>query len=399
MAVRIVFRGLMLFHFPDTGPNAGRLVAWLIDPAAAAARPEPRARAARNPRDHSAEIQVVHGAARRELIHTALRPGDNVDIAITGGQPIARGQSFGDHVANLERIIQRGTPAVQGAARGNPNRQLVRNVVTVDRGLVRVKDVMAWDEGAFPLGGGSGTGNQPSSPVRLNFVGSEFQGHMASEVIVEVDDAVRVQLMSGNGALNGPRNGSAQPRHRHVPPNTVEILVINYEPPAVRPTPWGLDFQWLFDAVGYTPASLVGARFNAWIALGTQYDPGLLATERADMLGGPQNDVGWPFPYIDPARPLTALTPLASPRNPPVCPFAFTDLSVDESTAIGQTLAAESGAASVKMATKAPAKPAAKPETVGRKTVKATRPGKAPAKKAKAPAKKKAKQAKRAKKR
>jgi len=117
------------------------------------------------------------------------------------------------------------------------------------------------------------------------------------------------------------------------------------------------------------------------------------------MLGGPQHDVGWPFPYIESPAAITPLTPLASPRNPPVCPFAFTDLSVDQTAAAGPTLAAEGGAASMKMATKPRAKPAAKLATGGRKTAKAKQPRKAPAKRPKAPATKKAKQAKRAKKR
>jgi hypothetical protein len=319
----------MLFTFPVAGPNAGKFVASLIDPAAGgkargAVRPSRR-----GPRDHRATIQIVRGAANDVLIPKVLNSGVNVDIAITGGPPLGRTESFNGHVPNLEAIIEKGTSAVKQAGKGQPNRRLIRNEVTVDRGLVRVKDVMAWDEGGFPLGGGGANGNRASSPVLVNFVGSELEGHMASEVIVEADDdTVEVQLRSSDKDdkdLNGPREGEPHPSHRHVPPNAVEILVTNYEPPSNKPTPWGLDFQWLFETAGYNVADLsIGGRFNDWVAMGTQYDPTLFRAERTAMLDGPENTIGQPFPFVSSTASIMPLRPLASPRNPPVCPFATT---------------------------------------------------------------------------
>lgn len=318
MPVRIVFRGLMLFHFPQTGPDAGKLVAWLINQRAA----KGGGGGPGGPHDHRAEIQIVTGRSSNELIPTVLQPDVNVDIQIEGGEPIRRSASFNEHVATLETIIAKGTPPVQAAAKGPPNRELVQNVVTVDRGLVRVKDVMAWDEGAYPLKGGPGTGNRASAPVLVNFTGSETQGHMASEVIVEVDQATSVRLTTGK-APAALESGVTKPAHRHVPPNAVEILVTNYEPPSGKPTPWGLDFQWLFEAAGYSSADLSGDRFRAWENL-RSYDERLFDTERALFLGAPPSAVGRPFPYVQSVASITSLTPLASPRNPPVCPFAIT---------------------------------------------------------------------------
>lgn len=388
MPVRIVFRGLMLFQFPESGPDAKKLVAWLInsDAAAGGAKAASAGQSRGGPHDHRAEIQIVTGAAGgNELTPIDLRPGVTVDIAISNGKPITRLKSFDDHVADLETIIAKGTDAVRNAGRVQPNRRFVQNKVTVDRGLVRVKDVMAWDEGGYPLSGGSGNGNRASAPVRVKFMGSSVEGHMASEVIVEVDDAVGVQLRSNDKALNGSRKGVPRPNHRHVPPNACQILVTNYEPPGDKPTPWGLDFQWLFEAAGYNAANLAGAEFSAWETSAQQYDAHLFTAERV-MLGGPHNTIGRPFPYVVSTGSITSLQPLTSPLNPPVCPFAITTLPLD------QTFAAERTAATMKtMAAKAPAKAAGKTAKVTGKAAEAKRAGKAAAKKTKTPAKKKSK--------
>jgi hypothetical protein len=327
--VRIVFRGLMLFTFPQDGPNAGKFVASLINPAAGGTKRGVTKPSRRGPRDHRAEIQIMNGASPNDgFIPKVLNPGVNVDISITGGPPLRRTESFDAHVPNLETIIENGIPAVRKAGRDGPPGDLIQNVVTVDRGLIRVKDVMAWDEGGFPLGGGRANGSRASAPVLVSFVGSSVEGHMASEVIIEADEAVEVVLTSGkkdDKELNGPRRGVSQPSHRHVPPNAVEILVTNYEPPSNKPSAWGLDFQWLFETIGYNVADLSSeGRFNDWVTVGTQYDPALFAAERAAMLEGPNNTNGQPFPFVSSTASITPLKPLASPRNPPVCPFATT---------------------------------------------------------------------------
>jgi hypothetical protein len=327
----------MLFRFPRAGEdNEGKFVALLINPALggtarAAAKPSRR-----GPRDHLGTIQIVRGADDDVLVPKRLPA--RVDIAITGGPPLTRAPSFDAHVANLETIISKGTKDVQSAnqPKGQPKPELIQHVVTVDRGLVRVKDVMAWDEGGFPLEGGRGNGNRASAPVLLSFVGSRVDGHMASEVIIEADDddVVEVQLRSSDKQdkdLNGPKTGGPKPGHRHVPPNAVEILVTNYEPPSNKPSAWGLDFQWLFETAGYNVADLsTDGRFNDWVTMGTRYNPDLLNEERRTMLQGPgdNNTIGQPFPFVSSTASITPLKPLASPRNPPVCPFATTDVQI-----------------------------------------------------------------------
>jgi hypothetical protein len=252
-----------------------------------------------------------------------------------------------------------------------------------------VKDVMAWDEGGFPLNGGPGNGSQASAPVSVKFMGSTVEGHMASEVIVEVEEATGVQLRSNDKELNGPRRGVPHPNHRHVPPNACEILVTNYEPPGEKPTPWGLDFQWLFEAAGYNAADLAGPQFSAWETAARQYDAVLFDAERTALLGGPNHTVGRPFPYVESASAIVPLQPLASPRNPPVCPFATTTVSLD------QTFTAERSAASMKaMPGKGRATPARKTAKVAGKAAKAKQSARTAAKKTKTPAKKKSKKPK-----
>jgi hypothetical protein len=154
---------------------------------------------------------------------------------------------------------------------------------------------------------------------------------MASEVVVEIDDATGIELQQSSGkasrALNGSRKGPVRPNHR-VPLDTVEVLVTNYEFRREGPVAWGLDYQWLFETVGYGEAALGGDEFTGWSAFAERYDPSSFISETDLFLRGRANPFGRPFPYIESVDSLSPLRPMTDDDNPPVCAFGKTKISV-----------------------------------------------------------------------
>ena len=348
MPVRIIFRGLMLFQIPETGPNANKLVAYLINDAAfEGASPG-------HPHDHDAEIQILTGAENgNALLPKVLKREATLNIVAPRGRKGVRARrSFSDHLPDLGTIFANATQAVRDAGRGAPNRGLVQNVVTVDGGIVRVKDVVGWDEGGFPLAGdpdGVLLGERATAPAPVRFAGSRVRGHIASEVVVEID-ATGVKLeCDHDNRFNIPATGSEKPYDPHLPARTVEILITNFERPGDKPTPWGLDFQWLFQAAGYNAADLSGDEFDAWVSAGTAYDERLFKRERTMFLAGDpgKETIGRPFPFIDgsssltPLNPLTPPTPLTNIRNILVCVMA--KVSPADTTMNRETITSASG--------------------------------------------------------
>lgn len=379
MPVRIVFEGLMLFQFPETGPNAGKFVAYLINDAEFGSGKKGPAH------DHDTEILILTGQERgTALVPTVLKRKATLDIVVPGKKGASPSPSFRRHVADLGAVIENAIPAIRNAGRGDPKRDLVQNIVTVDRGIVRVKDVAVWDQGGYPLSGGPGDGERATSPVVVKFMGSSVQGHMASKVVVEID-AEEVQLECDHDSrFNVPKRGSANPTDPHMEPRTVEIRITNYERPGAKPTPWGLDFQWLFAAAGYNAADLSGTEFSAWVGAGRAYDRKLFDVEREIFLGGAQHTIGRPFPYIESENSLTALQPLQPPQpltSPPkilVCVFAV--VSTTDVVMPAETLKlSRTAARKQKQPAKAPAKPKkgpAKPKKAPAKPKKAKQPKK-----------------------
>jgi len=371
--VRIIFRGLILFQFPDTEPPGGRrLVAYLINNPtltgglehAAADHPGH----GRHEHDHSAEIQILTGdGPGHDPRPRLLSPGVDVDIIVDGVKNVERTRSFDRHVPDLGTIIANGTAAVRNAGRGQPNTDLIQNVISVDRGIVRVKKVTEWDEEGHPLSGNpNDRGERPGSHVLVKFMGSTSRGHMASEVIVEIDDANEVTLRSRQDPQwNGRRRGTNRPNHR-VPPDTVEILVTNYEFRRERPVAWGLDYQWLFETVGYRAAELGGAEFQAWRGFARTYDRASFDSETELLLSGPNHTVGRPFPYIESVGSLAPLQPLADQHNPPVCLHGITSIIIPSPDRSEKSLGLKTSLASTtrpKTATKAATKAAKRKAT------------------------------------
>jgi hypothetical protein len=307
----------MLFQIPETGPNARKLVAYFINHPTF----EGGAKAHGHPHDHDTEITILTGEekgpdlAPKDLVRNAV-----LDIIVPGAKGVSPSLSYEQHVPDLGDVVANATPVIRDAPKGPFNRNFVQNVVTVDRGNVRARAVTVWDQGGYPLNGNSREiGDRAPSLAVVKFMGSSIRGHMATEVVVEISDADEVQLKCDHDSrFNGPKRGSANPSDRHMPARTVEILLSSYERPTDKPTPWGLDFQWLFEAAGYERADLAGAEFAEWVRAGRAYDSDLFDTERT-LFFGAEGTTGRPFPYIESAASLTPLQPLTNYPNIFVC--------------------------------------------------------------------------------
>jgi hypothetical protein len=297
--VRVYFRGLILFRFPTKGDDAGKLVAELITAPLAGKQPPAH--------DHEPEILVVTGGARP--VPANLQRGTTVAIDAAGARGVQRSQSFIDHVPRLSRLAAKTTPHLK---RGTPNPRYVRNTVIINRGVARVKDVVIWDAGGFPLTGA--VGGLPSTAAEVKFMACNSEGHAANECVVDIPDASEVEISGTEPSLKG-RFRSIGRRNQHGSANTVEIMVRNYEIQREKPVPWGLDFQWLFLRAGYIPINLAGAEFTSFDAFATRYDAGLYGEDRAELLPGTE---GLPFPYVRESA-LTRLRPLTDIDSRPVC--------------------------------------------------------------------------------
>ena len=346
MSVRIFFRGLVLFSIPETGDDEGKIVAKLIT------RPAPGPSGggssvggtpasggpsaggmhaghtgpaqiggspARGPHDHTAEIQIVNGAEIKEMISSPLRDR-RTEITVLGGEPrTRRSQSFRNHVPKLSTLASRA-----GLTRGDPDNSYVSHTITIDRGVLRVKDVVTWDEGGYPLPTHvagqpdwvrAGFGELPTTPAMLKFAGCEMQGHMANECVVEIPDATAVDVSTGPGEHH--RYKALHQLNQRTALDTVDIRYTNYPIQRAKPVPWGLDFQWLMIAAGYGTVDMAAEpNFREFLDFATQYDAGLLREDLEALLPAPR---GRPFPYIVPTEPLITLKPLTALDSRPVC--------------------------------------------------------------------------------
>jgi len=300
----------MLFQIPEAGPNAGKLVAYVVNhPTFGGGSNAPG-----HVHDHKTLVQILTGEEKGpDLVAKEIAHNATFDISVEGPKGVYPSASFDQHIPDLGDVIAKATPAIKNAARGGLDRTFIQNVVTVDRGIVRAKDVTTWDQGGYPLSGNADEmGVRAPSPAIVKFMGSDVQGHMATEVVVEISDAEQVQLKSDHDSrFNGLKKGSANPSYPNIPARTVEILISSYESPGAKPTPWGLDFQWLFQAAGYGAADLAGSEFTAWVEAGRGYDANLFDAERTAFFGA-QGTIGRPFPYIESADSLMPLEPLTN---------------------------------------------------------------------------------------
>ena len=373
MSVRIIFRGLILFRFPE-GHFEGdpikvvkkprRIVAHLINK-----RELPRADKARGRHEHyhEGQFQVLTGDPSEDMAPALLRDGENIRITVVGGKDdgVVVEPSFLAHVPQLSDVIRKGSGNVQGLKPGTENGDLIQNTITIDRGNIRVRNVVTWDHGGFPLSKNiSAVGADPASHALLNFVGSTMSGYLASEFVVDIETATGVDLvveairdprdqpLFSNPEENArdekrrddklkPRPNDARRRHsaindssHRVREGSVEILITNYERQGPKAVPWGLDYQWLFEALGYAPVDLSNAGLDGFGAAARGYDEPLFEKEVQMLLqstsaaANPAVNTftrGLPFPYVTSAGVLDSVKQRAATdeESRPICIGGF----------------------------------------------------------------------------
>ena len=340
MPVRVFFRGLVLFRFPTAGNFANRLVAELIS------EPDnrpPNAKVPKGQDDHQAEIQVATGEDVEELLnnkkdihHIVPRRLDRgadvlIDISPSAtptadprhGATISRAASFDAHVPKLSRLA--GMTAQQMGPPAGDDRRYLRNRIIVNRGQIRVKDVVIWDGGGFPLAGAPGA--IPSPPAHIKFMGVAVEGNAANECVVEAEGTDIVEVTCHEQPRLNRKYESTRNRNQRAQEGTTDILIRNYEYQRAKPVPWGLDFQWLFARLGYRPVNLEsadnGEELRAFRRDGDAFDPALFRNDSDSLL--PTRD-GYPFPYVwfkVPYRELRRIHPSNTPATDidsrPVC--------------------------------------------------------------------------------
>jgi hypothetical protein len=241
-------------------------------------------------------------------------------MTLTGGDPVSRSRSFRDYVPRLSDLVARGTtPDVRGLHKGPPDPKYVRNTIAINQGQIRVKDVVTWDGGSFALNGRNGNGVIPSVPTELKFLGCDVTGHMANECVVDLPDVKNLTIDSPAqanlhqdypAATHGAKHGRGF--------DAVEILITNYEPQRAKPTPWGMDFQWLFAAAGYDTADLtVDDEFRRFTDFAVKYHTELFQEDWEQLMN--EKPFGRPFPYVANESFFSRFSPINDIDSRPVC--------------------------------------------------------------------------------
>ena len=290
--------------------------------------------------DHQAEIQVATGGpelvagrgrnqlralAKAEAPKThALAPlplparsknaarAPRVEISIPGKPAgVRRSRSFYEHVPKIARLADMTTPPL---ALGDEDDSYVRTTVVVNRGTLRVTDVVIWDT-SYTLG--ATALDTPSAPAEIKFMGVNVSGHAATACVLEVRDTDAVTIHWPGKADIARGFQSTRARNQLAPERTTKVMVRNFEYQRTSPVPWGLDFQWLFARLGYGTVDL-GDELRAFkrMARGNKTLQPLLRDDLKSLIRGAK---GRPFPYIVSNASLTPLSPLTGTQSRPLC--------------------------------------------------------------------------------
>lgn len=378
MPVRIIFRGLILFRIENRKTEGGRIIADLIDPPHAAASAAPTesteaagsaSRAASHIHRHQPEYQAYTGK-KNEPEMLQLKPGRNVDIKIIGSEEfVDTDLSYDHHCPKLSQILDEADdPEFHGQPWREHDPDFVRTRVIVNRGIIRVKEVVSWDAGAFPLTQNREEGLTTSSPALVRFRGSAVKGHMASECVIDVEDSHEVHIIdSASPNLHHESDDASRASHEphstdslstdspagnehgehaspglgegsrrrilvgeavgtpRVPPKTVEILFTNFSAQQAIAVPWSLHFPWLFKAASYTPRPVPPKQLEEFEESARNYFRlnGMSDTQideaiqrELDLLE--PGRLGFPFPYLEPEDSLTRLERIPEPKPKPM---------------------------------------------------------------------------------
>jgi hypothetical protein len=309
---------MILMDIKDEGKASGVITAKLLNGPAVATHDQ--SDASHLSHRHQGYIQVFTGPGDY-ADPKALKTKD-IGVAVLGDEFVMRDQSYHDHCPNISAIAK---AANLGESSG-PNERFVSHTITINRGRIRARDLVFWDGGAAqPVETDACTAYRPAE---VKFMGADVKGFVATECVVEVEEANSVQLSgSGYADLDRRHTGSAI-ASRGVPEGTVEILITNYAPRRKRALPWAMHYRWMFEAAGYRlPMELPRHEIETLMKIGERYDADALANDLSTFA---HDGMGYPFPYIDPATalvelpklryPAGALTP-ADPWDPVRCPM------------------------------------------------------------------------------
>jgi hypothetical protein len=271
--------------------------------------------------EHAPQIQVVGDAPPPHdgMPKDIRNRGGTIRIIASNGEEPDQARSFIDHVPRLSDVIANATDEnYRRQQPSQPKPDLVHTNITVNKGIIRTKDVVVWDAGANPLSGPDAPkGLRPAAPAELKFLGSRLKGHMASECIVDITDVDSLTIEAPDYLGLPKRVKPFQSPHLDVSPDMVEILVTNYTPRRLKAVPWGMDFQWLFEREGYPTTDLGGDEFAYFQRFARDYDSTQFDDDSRTFLGG--RTFGRPFPYVITYSLLKPLLPLTDLWDRPLC--------------------------------------------------------------------------------
>lgn len=320
MPVRIIFRGLILFDVQNEGEEDGTITAYLID--GSNALPAMGAMHGASGADHgamhkhTAEIQIFTGQSNNTEAKR-LVPRGRLDLRATGAgcaslgnnDAVRRDSSYVAHCPSLPQIAE---SANLGGMLSSPDPAFVSHTVTINRGTIRVRDLVSWDAGAPELPHSLPSGTH--LPARVKFLGADIAGYMASEAVIDVLNADEVHIGGSDDRLNTPADrpvtGVSEANLR-VPPNTAEILITNFAPQRRFALPWTFHYGWMFQAAGYMPVPLPGEELKIFDEIVNRYSGGL--SDDRHMFLGSDAKTGFPFPYFNPETALVSLNAFATP--------------------------------------------------------------------------------------
>lgn len=334
--LRIIFRGLILFRFEEPRGNGnqtrGQLTACMINPGTMGANEGLHV--------HTPRMALIGRAGDREFL------GRSFDIE--GKQITVRGLTEAGGVIPLESFheyVPRLSEVYEPQADRKPQRDLVSAKIVVPGGRIWARTLVSWTRKLTQRGA--------EIPVVVKFFGSEWEGAVASECVLEAKiGEAGVEIVASPEIDGLPRNVTplTEDEYRHeVDPGTVEIMVTHFAPQRCEAVPWSVHYQSMFAAAGYRPRSFLlkesrqsGMSWEAKqgleklleekreiVDLLENYDEGAKADDERHFPWAAHGAKGFPFPYIPARNGATfpyrgrrreALSPLADAQDRPLCP-------------------------------------------------------------------------------
>jgi len=319
--VRVVLRGLigMIINQDENNPEEGTITAHLINGSRALedavdasirkykGRPEPHPdfencmMMHKTHHKHRGEMQVFDGDKQSDGAGlVALGAGENVDIRVDAKNKtyVKTELSYDKFMPKLGKIAD--TAKLEWSGKIDPS--FISHTVTINRGVVRVRDVGDWDAGSVTIPEKYRLPEDSDAvfqPAKVRFLKGNVYGYVATECVVDIPDTKRVTV-TGPKELEGQYTGHRE-ASRRAAEDTVEILITNYAPQQSIAVPWTLHYRWMFEAAGFNvPINIGGVELDRLTHFGKDYDLESWVCE-SEMFLGPDGKTGYPFPYRTPS--------------------------------------------------------------------------------------------------